>query len=364
MVGLSALGIAFIHSATSAGSEGVAAMSPARMLSPLAWRQAQWLLVSLAAFTVVVALDYSLWRRWSYVLYALTLIALIVLLERGTTRGGSQRWFRVGPFTVQPSEFMKVAVILALARYLMFRKNYRRLAGLAYPFLFALAPMLLILKQPDLGTSLVFLPVLFAMLYVAGARPKHLGAVVAAGFACAPLVWFGYMSARQKARVTAFLNPRADPSGDGYQLIESLIAIGTGGLTGKGYMQGSQNLLRKVPAGHTDFIFAAVCEEWGFIGGALVIGLYVVLFYSMCRMAARTREPFGRLVVVGSATMLAFQAVVNVGMTVRLCPITGITLPFVSYGGSSLLTCFVVSGLVFGIGLRPKIVMAPSDDLA
>jgi rod shape determining protein RodA len=359
---LAALGIASVHSASvcrlgdPAGRNG--------LLSPNAWAQVQWLALSLAVFAAIVSFDYEVWRSWSYTLYVACLVSLVLVAFYGVVRGGAQRWFRVGSRLIQPSEFMKVAVIIALARYLMFRENYRTLKGLAWPFLIALAPVLLILKQPDLGTAILFLPVLFAMLYVAGARPRDLAAVVAAGAAVAPLAWRFYMSASQKSRITAFINPHADAKGAGYQVIESLIAIGTGGLAGKGYMQGSQNLLRKVPELHTDFIFTVICEEWGFVGGGLTLALYIVLFLRMFEIAARTREPFGRLVVVGCATLLAFQTVVNVGMTMRLCPVTGLTLPFVSYGGSSLLTCFTILGLVIGVGVRPKLVMAPADDLA
>ena len=363
-VGLTVLGIAFIHSATFGRAEGNIPSGSRHVLSARAWGQTQWALIALVAFVAVAAVDYTVWMRWSYLFYGAGIVALVLLIGYGVTLGGSRRWFRIGPRLVQPSEFMKVAFVLSLARYLMFGKNRQILQGLLVPFLLALVPMLFVLKQPDLGTSLLFLPVLFAMLYVAGARPRHLWTMIGLGASCAPLLWCFYMTAPQKARITAFISPEADPRGAGYQLIESLIAIGTGGLAGKGYMQGSQNLLKKVPALHTDFILTAICEEWGFLGGALVVALYLVMFYRMFSIAARTREPFGRLVVVGGASLLAFQTVVNIGMTMRLCPITGLTLPFVSYGGSSLLTCFILLGLIAGIGVRPKVVMVPDDDLA
>lgn len=362
-LGLVAIGAAFIHSATYStviAYEYRGGRLPVWTLR--AFKQLVWGGLGLFVCALIVLLDYDLWRKWAYTLYAVGLAALALLFVFGVTRGGSRRWFRApGGYLLQPSEMMKVFFIVSLACYLMYRKNYRRMRGLAVPFLFALAPVVLILRQPDLGTSLVFLPILFAMLYVAGARPRHLLAVIGAGLVCAPALWIFVMSARQKGRILAFLYPEKDPSGSGYHLLESLIAIGTGGATGHGYARGPQNLLGKVPEAETDFIFSVIAEEWGFAGGTALAVLYLVLFWRMFEIAARTKEPFGRLVVVGCAALFAFQTLVNLGMTMRLCPITGLTLPFVSYGGSSLLTNFLVLGLVLGIGMRPKHVAAPDD---
>lgn len=360
---LAAVGIAFIHSATYGSRMAREEMGrPVRLMALQSSRQFVWAVLGVCVCAVAAAMDYEFWRKWAYTFYALGLVALILVMGFGVTRGGSRRWFLApGGVLIQPSEIVKVFFILAAACYLMYRKNYRTLRGLFAPFLFALAPMVLIMRQPDLGTSLVFPPVMFAMLYAAGAKPKHLLAVLGAGLACAPGIWFFVMSARQKGRILAFIYPHMDPSGAGYHLLESLIAIGSGGWTGHGYARGPQNLLSKVPEAQTDFVFSVVAEEWGFAGGALVILLYAGVFWRIFEIAVRTREPFGRLVVVGCGTLLAFQALVNLGMTMRLCPITGLTLPFMSYGGSSLLTNFLILGLILGIGMRPKYVTAPDD---
>ena len=357
------IGVAFIHSATyshAAYYDYTGGRLP--VWRTKAFKQFVWAALGLVTCVSFALVDYSVWRRWAYALYAAGLVSLVLLVFVGVTRGGSRRWFKLpGGYLLQPSEMMKIFYILALACYLMYRSNYRTLVGLVPPFLLALTPMLLIIRQPDLGTSLVFLPVLFGMLYVAGAKPKHLGAIIAAGMASAPLLWVFVMSARQRGRVVAFIDPSKDPTGSGYHIIESLVAIGTGGFGGHGFCRGPQSLLNKVPELETDFVFTVIAEEWGFLGGLCVILLYVIVFWRMFEIAGRTREPFGRLVVAGSAALLAFQALVNLGMTMRLCPITGLTLPFVSYGGSSLLTNFCLLGIVIGIGMRMKHVAAPED---
>jgi len=360
-LGLTAIGVAFIHSATTPPPEAAGQVASGFFLSGKACKQAAYGGFGLVVCLGLASVDYLVWRKWAYVLYAGGMVALLLLFVAGASSGGSRRWFRVAGASLQPSEMMKLFFILALACYLMYRRNHRTLVGLSRPFLFAVAPMVLILKQPDLGTALVFLPVLFAMLYVAGARPRHLTAVILAGAALAPVMWFVGMNAYQKARITAFIDPKRDPSGVGYHTIESLVAIGSAGWTGHGYHAGPQNLLNKVPEQETDFIFAVIAEEWGFLGGALVLALCFALVWRLFAIASQTREPFGRLAVVGCAAMLAFQSIVNIGMTIRLCPITGLTLPFVSYGGSSLVTNYGVLGIALGVGMRPKFVVAPED---
>ena len=324
-------------------------------------KQVKWLGVAAAALAAVVCVDYMRFAKWAYVLYGLGAGGLVYVVFRGIVVSGSRRWLEVMGYRAQPSEFMKLCVILALARYLMYRKNYRTLRGLIAPFLLVLGPIGLIIVQPDLGTSLLLLPVLFVMLYVAGARPKHLGAAMGAGLACLPVMWFVMMGGYQKARILAFVNPSADPQGSGWHVTQSLAAIVAGGLRGKGFAHGAQNMYNLVPARHTDFIFSVIAEEWGLIGALAVLALFLVIFLRGIEIAARTREPFGRLIVIGALTSLAFQAVVNVGMTMRLCPITGLTLPFVSYGGSSLVVSFVMLGLILNVGMRRKAVIAPED---
>lgn len=350
------MGLAFIWSATSV-------LTPDGVVNSgdVLRHQLVWAVVSLIAFIAALWLDYDAMRDVAYLVYGVGLGVLVFVLMFGRPIRGAQRWVEIGGYQFQPSEFMKIAVVLALARYLMYRNNYRTLTGLVAPFLIVLVPMGLIIKQPDLGTASVLLPALFAMLYAAGARPKHLLATVAAGFACLPVLWFTVMSQFQKERIIAFISPSADAMRTGYHTIESIIAIGSGGWTGAGFAQGPQNLVNAVPAAHTDFIFAVIAEEWGFAGGLMVLFLFLILFTRAAEIAGKTREPFGRLVVIGCTTMLAFQVAVNIGMTMRLCPITGVTLPFVSYGGSSLLSSAIIAALILNVGMRRKQVVAPDD---
>ena len=326
----------------------------------MAVKQLYWLVVSLVAFVVVVSVDYDRFGRLAYPLYAAVVVALVLVLFIGQEWNNARRWFSLFGFHAQPSELSKIVAVLALARYLMYRKNYRKLTGLIPPMLIVLVPMGLVLIEPDLGTALLFLPALFVMLYVAGASLRHLGVVAGGGVACLPLLW-SFMSATQKGRILGFLWPEKDPLGSGWHLRQSLAAITSGGMTGNDYASASPVLHSKGFAAPTDFIFSVIAHTWGFLGALAVLLLLLLLFSRVTEIAGATREPFGRLVVVGLGTMLAFQTLVNIGMTVRLCPITGLTLPFVSYGGSSLLTCFIMAGFIINIGMRRKPVVAPED---
>jgi len=344
---LTSLGIVFIWSSTHwlAAREGLAA------------QQFRWFGVSLLALLACLLFDYSRLAGLAYPLYLAALGALVLVL--GIGQGDARRWIEFHGLSVQPSEFMKVAFILALARYLMYRRTHREVAGLLPPFLMALAPITLILVEPDLGTALVLLPTLFAMLYVAGAKLKHLLGVAAAGLATAPLLWIFVLKGFQRSRITAFLRPESDPFGVGWHLRQSLAAVASGGVTGTGLSSGSPVLLNRGFQAHTDFIFAVIANECGFFGALAVLLLFFLLVSRGMEIASATREPFGRLVVVGVLSALTFQALVNVAMTVRLCPITGVTLPFVSYGGSSLVICFIMAALMLNVGMRRKAVLAP-----
>lgn len=324
-------------------------------------KQLTWLALGLGVFFAILMVRYRYFMRLSYLLYIAVFAALVVLLLFGSEINHSRRWFLLGPLRVQPSEFMKIGLILCLARYLMYRENYRRLRGLVGPFFLTLAPMVLIINQPDLGTALVFLPVLFALLYVAGARLKHLFAVMGMGLASFPLLYFTVLEDYQRERLIAFLNPDAHLSGRGFQILNALYAIGSGGPFGKGWRQGLQNLLGFIPYDDNDFIFAVLAEEWGLVGGLLLLVLYFLIIMLGLGIARRTREPYGRLVAVGIVVLFTVQVFVNIGMTVHLMPVTGLTLPFVSYGGSSLITCFIALGLLLNIGKNREPVLADED---
>jgi rod shape determining protein RodA len=282
-----------------------------------------------------------------------------------------RRWIDLGPHSVQPSEFMKVALILALAWYLRYRKSYRAWLGLIPPFLLTLAPMVLILMQPDLGTLLMLLPVLFMMLFVAGARLRHLATIVLLGCATLPAFYFFGMKPYQRERVqVVFKQNTADETwqmGPGYQLRQGLTALGTGGLTGEGYGEGAFVRYDLLPEEQNDFIFAVIGNQWGLVGCVIVILAYVVIIICGLEVALVTNDPFGRLLAVGVVVMIVVQALLNICMNLGLAPITGMTLPFVSAGGSSLWANFLALGLLVNVAQRrPMLIAHPpfeySDD--
>jgi cell division protein FtsW (lipid II flippase) len=319
-------------------------------------KQMIWIMLAVPALFLATFVPYRSLRHSSYLWLAVSL-GLLGIVYVFPAKWGSRRWVPLGPMNFQPSELAKLACILALGRYLMYRENYRRLSGLFVPFLLALIPMGLILKEPDLGTSLLFLPVLAAMLLAAGAKLTHLAFVGLLGAIVSPLFWLG-MSAEQKSRVTAVFLQRDGgpaPPGDGYHLHQSKQVIALGGAVGSQFAgtQVDDPLAYHLPACRTDFVFCMVGERWGLSGTLTVLALYLVLFGRGLLAAAATREPFGRLVGVGIVTLLATQTIINVGMTVGLVPITGITLPLLSYGGSSLLFTCLALGLLMNIAMRP-----------
>ncbi len=325
-------------------------------------RQAVWIGLSIPAMLAATWIPYRSLRWVSLPLFAVSLLLLVVVYFM-PARNGSHRWIPLGPANLQPSELAKLTFIMALAHYLMYRDNYRRLTGLLVPFLITLVPLGLILREPDLGTSMVFLPVLFAMLFAAGARPRHLILISLLGFAVLPVLWMG-MSAEQKSRVvTLFVQKDGGdaPTGDGYHLHQSKQVLALGGRWGSEIagMPLDEPLAYHLPAGRTDFVFCLVGERYGFLGASVTLLLYAILFARGLAIAAATREPFGRLVAVGIVTLLATQTVINAGMTVGLMPITGMTLPLLSYGGSSLLATAVCLGLLINVGVRPGYEMTP-----
>jgi rod shape determining protein RodA len=319
-------------------------------------RQLAWMAVGFSAFIAVAVPSYLTCSRWAWALYALGIAGLVAVFVVGSVVNGSRRWIVFGPIQVQPSEFAKIAVVVALAKYLMYRKNFDSAWKLLPPVLLAAVPMALILKEPDLGTTLLLVPVLGAMLLVSGASKRHLAAAAALGLALAAFSYAFVLKDYQVKRVRAFVtqgsHSKEQKIGEAYQLIQSKIAVGSGGWTGTGWCRGKQNMLNFTPYRHTDFIFAVVGEEWGFAGCAGLLLLYLLIFSLSLSAAARTREPFGRLLVVGLVTLLSVQVFINIGMTLGLAPITGLTLPFVSYGGSSMLSSFIAMGLIANVASR------------
>ncbi|MDQ7839924.1 MAG: rod shape-determining protein RodA [bacterium] len=337
---------------------GVVALISARHGSADAasFLRARALHLSLGALALVAlaATDYRQFAGAWQVVYAGTLVLLASVFVLGDTRMGAQRWIALGAFGgFQPSEVAKLALVITLARHLEGVKSLPRLRSL-FPFALHIAlPAVLIVRQPDLGTALVLLAVLAAVLYVAGARAQDLAGVAAAAAVAAPFLW-RMLHDYQRRRLTAFLDPGADPLGAGYALIQSKIAVGSGQIFGKGLFAGTQSMLRFIPEQHTDFVFTVVGEELGLVGATLLLGLYLVWLWRALRIAEGARDRLGALVATGIAAMVAFHVVVNVGMTVGLMPVTGIPLPLVSHGGTAILTTLAGTGMLLSIHLRRR----------
>lgn len=312
-------------------------------------KQILFALLGLMLFILIGRWNYYSFRKYSVALYIIMMVILIGLAVYGKFSHGSKRWVYLGPFAFQPSEYMKIITVLVLGQYLMHKTNIATLKGLFIPYLLVFVPMGLILMQPDLGTSLVFLPILFVMVYVAGARVKYLLITILIGILFLPIAYFWLMKDYQKSRLHVFLNPSKSPTADAYHLLQSRIAVGSGGLFGSFWQDSEQTPTIFVPARHNDFIFTVIAEKGGFVGVSVVLLLYFVLFASSLFIAASTREPYGRLIIVGITAYLITQVVINIAMTVGLAPITGITLPLISYGGSSLTSTFIALAFIFNI---------------
>lgn len=334
---ISSAGVLLIASASRASGASFAA------------KQLAWLAVSLVAFFAVLRLGYRRLLNLAYVFYAICLALLLFVLAFGRETLGAQRWISLGGFALQPSEFTKLAFALTLANYLGQRNPHTRETwrfGVA--FLLAAVPVVLIVKQPDLGSALVFLPMLYVCLFVWGVRLRYLLGTIAMGAGAAPLFWM-MLKGYQRNRLLTFVNPNVDPLGAGYTAIQAKVAVGSGGLLGKGFLKGTQTRLDFVPEHHTDFIFSVLAEEWGFVGALLLLAAYAFLLVQMFRVCEHTTDRPARLLALAILAVFFFQVFINVGMTVGVMPITGLPLPLVSYGGSSLVTFFAALGLLASI---------------
>lgn len=361
-------------------------------------KQIVFAVVGLLVFAATALVPPVLWERFSWLLYGVSLAVLAFVLVAGDAAGGATRWIQLGGFRFQPSELAKLSTVLLLARVLaMRRRPASSLPSLALLLMVVLVPAALVLRQPDLGTALVFLVIAPPMLYWSGVsfpylllasspvlsiicasslpswivfsvfllvlayfsravlleRILYVALSVAAGIAT-PVLW-GRLESYQQQRILAFLDPGKYSTGAGYQIIQSKVAIGSGGLSGVGFLDGTQKGLAFLPARHTDFVFSVVGEEFGFVGTVLVLALFTLLIVRGFRIAADSRDPFAGLTVVGILSMLAFQVFVNIGVTVGLVPVTGLPLPIFSYGGTSLIATMAGLGIVLGVRLRRRI---------
>jgi rod shape determining protein RodA len=295
---------------------------------------------------------YQHYRRGAWFLWLVSVLALAFLLAKGRYINGARHWFSLGPFTLQPAEFCKIAYVLTLARVLVYSRSLQSWRGLALPLLLTAVPTALIVVQPDLGTTLLFIPAFFAMLFAAGARKRHLATLVLVMVAVAVPGWKWGMKDYQKNRILSFMFPERVAPADNYQREQSVKACSAGRLWGRGLGEGGQSVPFYVPERHTDFVYSIIAEELGFVGSTFVLVLLGIYFATSLWIAHQSREPFGRLVVVGLTALFATQSIINIGMTLGVAPITGVTLPFVSYGGSSMVTCAVAAGLILNVSAR------------
>ncbi|MBU6423696.1 MAG: rod shape-determining protein RodA [Chloroflexota bacterium] len=318
--------------------------------------------IGLSVMTVVALVDHAWLGTFSPFLYVMTLVLLAMVLVIGHSTLGATRWVSIAGFRFQPSEFAKVFMVIVLAKWFADHEA-RSVLGLAGALALIAVPVALVYRQPDLGTSIVFLGMFFGIALVAGARPWHLTALLAAGAAAVPLL-YGHLQAYQQSRLTAFLNPYADPRGAGWNIIQSLIAVGSGSLTGKGLTAGTQSPLGYLPISQSDFVFAGLAEDLGFVGAMILFVLYLVLLLSVLRVAHRSRDAFGAYLAGGVAALLGFQIVVNVGMAISLMPVTGVPLPFISQGGSSLISICLALGALQSICTHQEVTSAVSSSSA
>lgn len=314
----------------------------------IAHRHLFWIGVGLVAHGLVAYINYKRWADFAAVLYGLGIATLVLVEIAGTVRLGATRWLSIFGVSFQPSELAKLATLWWLARYL---------AGHTMPLpggvvicsaLIAAPPIALILIQPDLGTASVIGVIWLGIVWAAGLHRKVLFSMVGIGLALLPLGW-QFLKEYQKTRVMVFLNPYADPLGSGYTIIQSMIAIGSGGIAGTGWRQGTQSQLKFLPEHHSDFIFSVIGEEWGLIGGAVVIAAFLFLLWRILKVAQEAVDPQGRLLAIGVFSWIGYQTFVNIGMVMGLLPVVGVPLPFISYGGSSMLNLWIALGLVQSI---------------
>ncbi len=309
-------------------------------------KQSIHVLLGCIVFLIFSLIDYRIWKTHSGNFYLIGLALLVAVLFFGVNIRGTSGWFKLGFFNIQPAEIMKLALIIALARYFsQIKPGLVSFKHLIVSFGYVLIPVFLAAKQPDMGSAVVMIMIWFAMVLLSGINKKYIIGVVVMGFLTIIFGWGFILKPYQKDRVQSFLNPGSDPLGDGYNVIQSMIAVGSGGVHGKGVGHGSQSKLNFLPEKHTDFIYATIAEERGLVGVGIVIGLFGVLLYRLRVTYRASRDSFGKFLVGGVTMVIFFQAFVNIGMNIGIMPVAGLSLPFLSYGGSFVLTTLAFMGL-------------------
>jgi rod shape determining protein RodA len=317
------------------------------------WTQFYALGLGLIALLVCLAIDYRMLAEHSLFIYGALIVLLIFVLVKGQTQMGGQRWIPIGPFHLQPSEFGRIGVALMLAMYFgENRRGAKNTSDLILGGILTAIPLILIAKQPDLGTAVTLMPVFLGVAFLAGLRLRLLGVLALIGVLAAPIAWKFALKDYQRSRIQMFIDPEQDPRGAGYQTIQARVTVGSGGLTGKGFRQGTQGQYKFLPVAHNDFIFSVLAEEQGFIGVLTALGLYLFVILRSLEAARLAKDRLGAYLVGGIISGFAFQVIYNVTMSAGLAPVKGITLPLMSYGGSSLIASLASFGLILNVRMR------------
>lgn len=348
VLGISILGVVVIYSANHG--------RPEPFFQNLYIKQIYWILYGLVVMTAAIVIDYRWLSKYAYLIFFLTCLSLVYVLLYGTVTSGAKRWIHLGPLSIQVSEFAKIALIIVLAKYFESGKLQGpfELKDVIVPAILTSIIGGLIVVQPDLGTTMIIIFIFLVFITAIEINPKTLFRIFAAGIVLTPFMWF-FLKDYQKTRLLTLFNPELEPLGAGYHSIQSKIAIGSGGFSGKGLLAGTQSRLNFLPEKHTDFIFSVFAEETGFIGVIILLGLYLVVILKGLNIAYRAGDRFGMFMAIGLVASFSFYIVFNIGMTIGLLPVTGVPLPLLSYGGSSLLTNFLAIGLLLNIEMRRRI---------
>jgi rod shape determining protein RodA len=344
IVALCLIGLAQIYSATYNQTTGA---------SSIYYTQIYAIVLGMGALVVALSLDYRSLADKSHLLYLGIIALLVYVLFFGAVRGGSRRWIDLGSFNLQPSEFAKAALALVLAKF--FGENRRGVvtrSDLLVAGAITAIPLFIIARQPDLGTAVTLLPVAFGVAYVAGMPMRIFGILAMTGLLVAPIAWKFALEDYQKERISTFLAPEQDARGAGYQQIQARITVGSGGLVGKGFREGTQGQLRFLPVAHNDFIFSVLAEEHGFLGVIVALGLYLFVILRSLEAARLAKDRLGSYLVVGVLASFTFQVIYNITMSAGLAPVKGLTLPLMSYGGSSMIATLAGFGLILNVRMR------------
>ncbi|MGE3273600.1 MAG: rod shape-determining protein RodA [Vicinamibacterales bacterium] len=337
---LCAIGLAMIYSATGGAGR-------------VFWTQVYAMGLGLIAMMVALAIDYRSLADKSHLIYVGIILLLVAVLVMGAVRGGSRRWLDLGVFNLQPSEFAKAALALVLAKLLGETRRPRLTnQDLLFAGILTAVPLLLISRQPDLGTAVTLLPILLVITYVAGLPMRYLGILALVGALAAPVAWKFALQDYQRERIETFLDPAQDARGAGYQQIQARITVGSGGLWGKGFREGTQGQLRFLPVAHNDFIFSVLAEEQGFAGVVVALTLYLFVILRALDAARLAKDRLGAYLVLGVLASFTFQVIYNITMSAGLAPVKGLTLPLMSYGGSSMIATLAAFGLVLNVRMR------------